>query len=73
MALAVDIVLSDSSKGGSPLSELPGLAVFWGARGKRGRGRGDKRPPYYLCVKGHTRSKSNSHLCFPHTLMQLSG
>lgn len=27
--LAVDIVLSDSSKGGSGLSELPGLAVFW--------------------------------------------
>lgn len=49
--LAVDIVLSDSSKGGSPLSELPGLVVFgrgWGAGGS-----GDKRPPCYLCVKGH--------------------
>lgn len=47
-ALAIDIVLSDSSKGGSPLSELPGLAVFWAV------GPGDKRPPCYLCVKGHT-------------------
>lgn len=45
VALAVDIVLSDSLKGGSPLSELPGLAVF-GRGGSR-----DKRLPCYLCVK----------------------
>lgn len=44
MALAVDIVLSDSSKGGSPLSELPGLAVFWMVVGGGGRpgGREDR-------------------------------
>lgn len=52
VALGVDIDLSDSSKRGSPLSELPcqaGPGHFWEAGGP-----GDKRPHCYLCVKGHT-------------------
>lgn len=65
VVLAVDIVLSDSSKGGSPLSELPGLAVFWAG------GPGDKRPPCYLCVKGHTglaEEAKATTICVFHTL-----
>lgn len=63
--LAVDIVLSDSSKGGSGLSELPGLAVFWAG------GPGDKRPPCYLCVKGHiglAEEAKATTICVFHTL-----
>lgn len=48
MALAVDVVPSDRPKRGSPPSELPGLAVL-----RKRRGPWDKRPPCYLCVKGH--------------------
>lgn len=67
VALAVDIVPSDNSKGGSPLSELPGLAVLW--TGGRGCPE-DKRPPCYLCVKGYeglTEEAKATAICVFHT------
>lgn len=70
-ALTVDTVLTDSAKGGSSLSELPGLAVLW-RRSREWKGLWDKRAaPLSLCKRSHRsggRSKSNNHLCFPHTL-----
>lgn len=66
LALIVDIVLTVSLKGGSSLSEL-----FYGGGGWW-RGLRDKRSaPLSLCKRSHRsggRSKSNNHLCFPHTL-----
>lgn len=57
LALIVDIVLTDSLKGGSSLSELPGRAALWGrgggVEGMEG-GCGIRGLPRYLCIKGHT-------------------
>lgn len=74
-ALPVNIVLTDSLKGGSSLSELPGLAVLGGGCGSGG-GCGIRELPRYLCVKGHTglaeEAKATACLFSTQTVARLS-